>query len=174
MRSSVQLGLLLVCTAVAVRAWAGASGPADQPADGPFAGARAVDPAVLDGYRGGFVTDSGIAVTLGIERIVTINGNVAEHSQIELGDLGRLTSGQSQLTADAAGQLRLIQNGTGRLDVQVGNDLLAGTIIQNSLNDQLIRNQTIINASVNARGLLQAMNFQNSLSSALNSAATGR
>jgi hypothetical protein len=56
----------------------------------------------------------------------------------------------------------------------MGNNVLGGTVIQNSLNDQLISNQTIINASVNARGLLQTMNFQSSLANALNTAATGR
>ena len=56
----------------------------------------------------------------------------------------------------------------------MGDTTLGGTVIQNSLNNQLINNQTIINASVNARGLLQAMNFQSSLANALNTAATGR
>ena len=73
------------------------------------------------------------------------------------------------------GQLRLIQNGSGSdFNVQVGANALGGTVIQNSLNDQLIRNQTIINASVNARGLLQALNFQSTLANALHTAATGR
>jgi hypothetical protein len=142
--------------------------------DNLFSVNNAIDPASLDGYRGGFVTDTGIAVTLGIERIVTINGNLAEHSQLNLGDLGRLTSGATRLNAEAAGQLRLIQNGGGKFDVQMGNTLLGGTVIQNSLNNQMISNQTIINANVNARGLLQAMNFQQTLSGALNTAATGR
>jgi hypothetical protein len=165
MRHHVTLGFLLAGAAIAAHGMA---------ADNPFAADRAIDPARLDGYRGGFVTDSGIAVSLGIERIVTINGNLAEHSQLEFGDLGRLTSGQAQLSADAAGQLRLIQNGGGTFDVQVGNNVLGGTVIQNALNNQLIRNQTIINASVDARGLLQLMNFGASLSGALNTAATGR
>jgi hypothetical protein len=142
--------------------------------DNPFSSDNAVEASTLDDYRGGFVTDNGIAVTLGIERIVTINGNVAERSNLDFGDLGRLTSGQNTLAADTAAQVRLIQNGGGTFSVQMGNGTLGGTVIQNSLNDQLISNQTIINASVNARGLLQAMNFQSSLANALNTAATGR
>jgi hypothetical protein len=47
-------------------------------------------------------------------------------------------------------------------------------VIQNSLNNQVINNATIINASVEARGMLQSLNFQNTLSNALNTAATGR
>lgn len=172
MRFSVQITVALALAALAGQ---GLAGTAEYLApDNLFSRNNAVDPALLDGYRGGFITDTGLAVTLGIERIVTINGNLAEHSQLELGDLGRLTSGQTRLSADAAGQLRLIQNGGGKFDVQMGNSVLGGTVIQNSLNNQVINNQTIINANVDARGLLQAMNFQSSLSSALNTAATGR
>lgn len=168
MRLTVRIGLLLASAALATRALAGAQ-------NDPFSAANAVEPATLDGLRGGFTTDNGLTVTLGLERIVTINGNVAEHSQLDFGDLGRLTSGQATLSPDAMGQLRLIQNGAGSdFSVQMGPNTLGGTVIQNSLNDQLIRNQTIINASVNARGLLQALNFQSTLANALTAAATGR
>ena len=167
MRIPVQIGLVLASAAIATQGLAGGQ-------DNPFSSDNAVASASLDDYRGGFVTDNGLAVTLGIERIVTINGNVAERSRLDLGDLGRLTSGQGSLTADAANQVRLIQNGGGTFNVQMGDTTLGGTVIQNSLSNQLINNQTIINASVNARGLLQAMNFQSSLANALNTAATGR
>jgi hypothetical protein len=165
----VQIGLALACAALMAQARA-QSGPQDEP----FSAANAVAPASLDGLRGGFTTDTGLAVTLGLERIVTINGNIAEQTKIDFGDLGKLTSGQASLSADAIGQLRLIQNGVGNnLSVQFGQNALGGTVIQNTLNDQLINNQTIINASVNARGMLQTMNFQSTLANALNTAAMG-
>ena len=167
MRLPVQIGLVLASAAIATQGYAG--GP-----DNPFSSENAVASETLDDYRGGFVTNNGLEVSLGIERIVTINGNVAERSQLELGDLGQLTSGRSSLTGDTANQVRLIQNGGGTFNVQMGDTTLGGTVIQNSLNNQLINNQTIINATVNERGLLQAMNFQSSLANALNTAATGR
>jgi hypothetical protein len=167
MRLPVKMCLLLAGIAVA------GHGLADAP-DTVFDPAQAVDPAALDDLRGGFDLGNGLAVSLGIERIVTINGNVLERSQLNLGDLGSLTSGATKIGADAAGQVRLIQNGMGNLNVNLGSNALGGTFIQNSLNDQLISNQTIINASVNARGMLQQMNFQSTLSNALNSAVTGR
>jgi hypothetical protein len=164
----LRIGILLAGAAFALQ------GPA-RAEDDPFSAANAVAPAILDDLRGGFTTAGGLTVTLGLERIITINGNVAEHSQLDFGDLGRLTSGQAQLSADSMGQLRLIQNGAaGDVAVQLGANTLGGTVIQNSLNDQVIRNQTIINASVDARGLLQALNFQSTLANALNNAATGR
>ena len=167
MRIPVQICLVLASAAIATQGYAGGE-------DNPFSSDNAVASSTLDDYRGGFVTDTGVMVSLGIERIVTINGNVAERSQLDFGDLGRLTSGQGTLPAEAAAQVRLIQNGGGQFAVQMGSNALGGTIIQNNLNDQLISNQTIINASVNARVLLQTLNFQNSLANALNTAATGR
>lgn len=139
---------------------------------GPFVAGNAIAAERLDGYRGGFTTETGLAVTLGLERIVTINGQLAEQSTINFGDLGSLASGRSTLTSDAAGQLRLIQNGVGsNFAVDMGKNALGGTVIQNTLNNQLINSQTVINANVNARGMLQAMNFQSSLANALYSAA---
>jgi hypothetical protein len=167
MRLPIRICLLLASAAIAGQGLAGA-------AENAFDPAQAVDPAALDELRGGFVTPGGLAVSLGIERIVTINGNVADRSQLDFGDLGSLTSGRSQASADTAGQVRVIQNGTATMNVQLGRDVLAGSFIQNSLNDQLISNQTIINASVNARGLMQTMNFQSTLTNALNTAAAGR
>lgn len=167
MRPFIRIGFALAGVAIAAPGLAGT-------AERPFSAANAVPASTLERYRGGFTLGNGLAVTLGLERIVTINGNVAEHSQLNFGDLGRLTSGQAILSPDAMGQLRLIRNGGGDVSVQLGPSSMGGTVIQNSLNDQLIRNQTIINASVNARGMLQSLNFQSTLAHALNSAAGGR
>jgi hypothetical protein len=167
MRLTVKLCFLLASAAIA------GQGLAEAPGD-LFDNAQPVDPTALDELRGGFEIPGGIAVSLGIDRIVTINGNVVERSQLNLGDLGSLTNGMSKVSADTANQVRLIQNGISSGNLQLGRDVLGGTIIQNSLNDQLINNQTIINASVNARGMLQSMNFQSTLNNALNTAITGR
>jgi hypothetical protein len=167
MRLSIQFGCALACAIIAGQGVAG-------PQDDAFGATNAVAPESLDAYRGGFVTDTGLAVTLGLERIVTINGNVADRSQLNLGDLGSLTAGRTTLPPDAANQLRIIQNGGGSVAVDFGPSALGGTVIQNTLNNQVINNATIINASVNARGMLQSLNFQNTLSNAISTAATGR
>lgn len=162
LRLPFQIGCVLALCAVALHSGA-------EPQDA-FSSENAVAPADLGELRGGFTTDTGLAVSLGLERIVTINGNVADSSRIDFGDLGSLTAGRTTLSADAASQLRIIQNGGGAVGVDFGPSALGGTVIQNSLNNQLINNATIINASVEGRGLLQSMNFQNTLSNALNSA----
>jgi hypothetical protein len=168
MRLNVPIGLVLACAALVLQSSACAQ-------DDLFSAANAVDASSLDAYRGGFMTDTGLSVTLGLERIVSINGTTVDQTHINFGDLGKLTSGQATLSPDAIGQLRLIQNGVGNnLAVNLGQNALGGTVIQNTLNDQLISNQTIINASVNARGMLQTMNFGSTLANALNTAAIGR
>jgi hypothetical protein len=167
MRLTVKICLLLASAAIAGQGLAGA------PERG-FDPAQADDPAALDELRGGFEMPGGLIVSLGIERIVSINGNVAERSQLNLGNLGTLTSGMSRVSAETAGQVNLIQNGVGTANLQLGKDVLGGTFIQNNLNNQLINSQTIINASVDARGLMQTMNFQSTLANALNTAVTGR
>jgi hypothetical protein len=124
------------------------------PLQNPFSAAAAVGPAELDGARGGFTTATGVAVSLGIERIVTVDGQVVARSELRLGDLGRLVAGQAAPVAPVADSLT--------------------TVVQNSLNDRAIGTATIIHASVAAQGLLQTMHFQSTLANAINAAAAGK
>jgi hypothetical protein len=146
----------------------------DAPAPAAFDPADAVDGATLDGARGGFLTGDGLMVNLGLERLVSINGNVVERTELQLGDIGKLARGEATLSTQAVGELRLIQNGDVRTMAGNAQNLLGGTIIQNSLNDQAIRNQTSINATVNTAGMLRALNFGTSLNNALTTAVAPR
>lgn len=151
-----------------------ALGFTDAHAATPFILPNAVDPAVLDAVRGGFAYGDNLLVTLGIDRLVQVNGNIVEQHSVQFGDVGKLASGQVQLSGDALGT-RLIQNGQpAGMVFELPGGALGGTVIQNSLNDQLISNQTTIRASVNNAGVLQTMNFNASLSQALNHAISPR
>jgi hypothetical protein len=148
-------------------------------APGMFTSRHAVSSAELAQVRGGFTTDTGLAITLGIERLVTVNGNVVERSTLQLGDKAtlsaNLSSNQAQQASAAVNGMRLIQNGQQNIyAVPMLPNTLAGTVIQNSLSDQLIRNQTTISASLNSAALMQALNFHNSLNDALNRAVTAK
>jgi len=139
-----------------------------------FLAPNAVDSAALDAVRGGFGYGDNLLVTLGIDRLVQVNGNVVEHSSVQFGDVGKLASGQAQLAGDAPGT-RLIQNGQpAQMTTALAAGALGGTIIQNSLNDQMINNQTTIRASVNTAGVLQTMNFNASLNQALHNAISAK
>lgn len=139
-----------------------------------FRSVDGVAAATLDSCRGGFETSSGLLVTLGIERIVSVNGVLLAHNELQLGELGSLSSGTTKLAPQAARQWSLIQNGVNGGAAQFGPGVLGGTVIQNSLDNQMIHTATVINASVNAHAALQAMHFQSTLSDALTLAAGRR
>lgn len=171
----LHFSLSVVLLPLAGLAMAGPAEPASSAAQSsPFEPANAVDSVALDEARGGFITANGLVVTLGLERLVTINGNVVERTGMQLGDIGKLASGQGSIPDEALGQLRLIQNGEVRSVTPDSSTLLGGTLIQNTLNDQLIRSQTSINATVNTAGMLRAINFGTSLNNALSTAVAPR
>lgn len=134
-----------------------------------------VDEARLDSMRGGFGTDNGLVVSLGLERLVSINGNLVARTSFNIADLNHISAEQARQTRDALSSVKLIQNGGDNI-YQAGEAqrVLGGVVIQNTLNDQLIRSQTVISSTVNSASLLKTINFQGSLSDALTRAVSAR
>jgi hypothetical protein len=134
----------------------------------PAAGWTPVKEQQLEQTRGGFSTPGGLQVSLGIERLVSINGELVARTRVDISDLNHLTEEQLRQTRDALSSVKLIQNGGDNI-YQAGESAHAGggVVIQNTLNDQLIRNQTVISSTVNSASLLKTINFQGSLSDAL-------
>jgi hypothetical protein len=131
-----------------------------------------VDGAALERMRGGFTTGSGLAVSFGIERLVTINGDIVARTSVQIADLNHLSVDQAQQTSAALSAVKLVQNGSDNIYLAaMSSQTLGGTVIQNSLNDQVISSQTVISSTVNSVGLLRALNFQASLGDALARAA---
>lgn len=131
-----------------------------------------VTEAVLDQSRGGFTLETGLQVMLGIDREVSINGTVVARTSLQLTDLSRLSAEQAQQTSDALSAVKLVQNGSDNIyAAAMSTQTLGGTVIQNSLNDQVIRTHTVIHSSVNSMALLQALNFQGTLGEAIARAA---
>jgi len=145
------LAALLPGSGHAGNAGPGSGGPGSGgPGSGapPFDAAQPVPAAVLDSCRGGFVDPAGLAVTLGIERILSVDGRVVERGALQFGDLGRLAGGAG-------------------LPLQSGRSPLDGSLIQNSLNGRTIGSTTILHATVDTHGAFQAMQFQSTLANAL-------
>jgi hypothetical protein len=163
----VHVGLWLALAGLGAPAAAAAAAP-----DGSWA---PVDEAELDGMRGGFDNEAGLRVSLGIERLVSINGNIVAHTNIDIADLNHLTEEQVRQTRDALSSVKLVQNGSDNI-YQAGESprALGGIVIQNTLNDQQIRSQTVISSTVNSASLLKTLNFQGSLSDALTRAVSAR
>lgn len=133
---------------------------------------QAVDAATLDQARGGFVGASGLTVALGIDRLVSVNGEVLAQSHIAIADMSRISHSEAQQTGAALSSLKLVQHGNDNIYLApLAQQAMAGIVIQNGLDGQLIRSETIISSTVNSMGLLKAINVQASLGDALLRAA---
>jgi hypothetical protein len=131
----------------------------------------AVDAAVLDEARGGFTLPSGLAVAIGIERTVAVNGEVVARTRFEIPDLRSISAEQALQARDALTAVTVVQNGVSGIDRTALSGMIGATVIQNTLNDQHIETRTVIDASVNTLAGFKAINFQASLGDALARAA---
>ena len=116
----------------------------------PEAGWTAVSEETLEQARGGFDMPGGLSLSLGIERLVSINGSVVSSVAFTIADVAHLSVEEANLARTAVASM---------------------TVLQNSLNDQVLRTQTIVNGSVNSLGLLKLANFQDTLQNALGTVA---
>ena len=114
----------------------------------------------LDQARGGFTTPAGLELSLGIERMVLINGEVVSRTNVQIADMRAVSPAEALAARAALASTTLVQNGTGAV---FSGDALGGTFIQNSLSDQVIRSQTVISSTVNSTSLLKDMNFNQSV-----------
>lgn len=158
----------LLCLPLCLPLWAGTDQGADPSPLDASAWPVASD-AELDALRGGFDSGDHLAVSFGLVRSVSINGELVSETRFVLPDLAHVTAEQAQVVSAALGSAQIVQNGLGnQLDRQsdLAQHALA-TVVQNSLNNQAIRTLTVIDAGVNSLGLLQSLNTQGTLRDAL-------
>jgi hypothetical protein len=161
----VFLPLSLGCTRASVAFWLATLAPL---ASGAPAGWIAVDAATLERHRGGFTTPQGLNVSLGIERAISINGELVSRTTLQLANIDQLVLQSSQHSSATLSEVKLIQNGSDNMMLaSFSSSALAGTIVQNTLSDQQIETRTVIDASANSVGLLKTINFQGNLSDAI-------
>ena len=131
----------------------------------------------LDQMRGGFDLGTGLMVSFGISRAVYINGQLITSTTFQVGDLTRLTPLQAAALSQQIStqtQAQVVQNGPGNtVELNVGTIPLA-TYIQNTVNNQTIRSQTIIDASSNGIGMVKGMNLQGTINEAIANAVGTR
>jgi hypothetical protein len=198
-----------------------ADGVPTQPAPSAW---QPVDAAALDAARGGFTLPSGLAVGLGIERMIAVNGELVTQARFAIADVRALNADQAAMVREAMSATLLVQNGrlagqstggqlpapaaslpgllsgpvpgpltgqlTGQLAGQLGGQLpgpvsapssvampaalpppAAAMFIQNSLDNQRIQSQLVIDASVNTLSGFKSLNFSSSVLDALANAA---
>ena len=163
------LGLSLLVGACAAPAWA--DGLAD-PVQRHNETWMAVGDSTLDSLRGGFDTGNGLMVTFGISRATYVNGDLVTQTTLNFGQLNNLSAAQAAQLSKQMAAINLIQIGPGNsfLPQQAGT---SGTVIQNTLDNQHIVNQTVIDASSNALGMIKNHNTLAPVSDGLMRAITG-
>lgn len=120
-----------------------------------------VNEAVLDGLRGGFQSaPNGPIMSFGIERSVFVNGQPVAATVLNIPDLMQFASNPSNSFA-------LIQTGRGNAVIPDASSLPPlMTVIQNSLDNQRIQHQTVINATVAALSWTRALALGSALTQA--------
>ncbi len=122
----------------------------------------------LDRMRGGFDMGSGLIVSFGIHRTVLINGQLITSTSFQMGDLTALSSQQAAaLGQHIATQTQVVQNGKGNTLAPGAVTVPFATYIQNTLNNQTIRSQTVIEATSNAMGIVKGLNLQATINEAI-------
>ena len=127
----------------------------------------AVDTETLDNARGGFETPGGLNISLGIERVVSVNGEVLSRTNLAIPDVASMNADQLIQAREALGTARLIQVGGSNFaasDVGLGS---GATLVQNSLDHQSILAQTTITSTVNSMALIKDINFHSTIRDAI-------
>ncbi|MBK5206016.1 MAG: hypothetical protein JJD98_11600 [Polaromonas sp.] len=129
----------------------------------------------LDRLRGGFYLGTGLLVSFGISRAVYINDQLVTTTSFQLGNIARFTPAQAVvLSQQIASQVQIVQNGP-RNTVEPGTlTMPLATYIQNTLNNQTLRTQTVIQASTNGLSALKSMNLQATISETVANAFASR
>lgn len=166
----MRITLLTVLLACGAAARAGEALPSPDNMADPAGGWAAVDDGTLEQARGGFELGNGMLVSLGVERLVSINGTVVVNSRFSIADMTQLSAAEARTASDALAAA-VVRVGPGNtVDPALPAQTLGALLIQNSANDQAIRSQTTINTTVGNLAMLKAVNFESALRDALSSA----
>lgn len=125
--------------------------------------------ATLASMRGGFATPSGLMVSFGIVRTVQIDGLVVSHTSLQIHDMQNITPQQARDLAQAT-SLAIVQNGAGNKANGLASLAVPGVVIQNTESNRNIQSVTVIDAATNSLGMLQGLNFNQTLNDALRGA----
>lgn len=111
---------------------------------------KPVDPARLAGMRGGFVVPSGLVVAFGIERVVSVNGQVVAATALRIPDVARMSADEAAALATLRDS-QVVHVGAGTL-VAGG---VGGLVIQNAVDGQAISARTSLDVGVNTLPLFR-------------------
>lgn len=105
----------------------------------------------LSELRGGFISADGLEINVGLEQLVMIDGSLKTQFRLNLSGLSRKPDQAQAASTDQSKLLQFIQTGDKNLvtpDVPANFSAGALTIIQNSLDAQVIQNLTLLRVDV--------------------------
>ena len=153
------LCLALLAVAAAPRAYADEQGVAQW---------TPVSEARLDATRGGFDLGAGLVASLGLDRVVFVDGALVASTHIQIPDVAHLTPAQASALSAAITTAAVVQVGPGNsVDPAALGQNAATTVVQNTLDNQRIAAMTTLNVSVNTLSAFRSLNLGQSLQSAL-------
>jgi hypothetical protein len=118
----------------------------------------------LDDMRGGYDIGNGLMASFGIDRAVYVNGNLVTSTSFNVPDIAHMTQAQAAAMSSALNSVSVTQVGPNNtFDPGSLNGASAGTVIQNTLNNQKIQTITTLNTTVNTLNAFRQMNFQDAL-----------
>lgn len=140
---------------------------APRPPTGALATLAAVDTGVLGEMRGGIDTGEDFSVSIGITRTGSVNGIEQYSNAMYLEELTRTTGSGAPVSFDPV----ILQSGAGNLialDTVSGLSPNVATIIQNTLDNQVISTQTILDISLqNVSTVIQGLSSADVVSESL-------
>lgn len=132
-------------------------------------GWQPIDNRALSELRGGFESGE-LRASFGIERATYVNGELVTRINVDIADLGAITTEEATALDRALSSVVLIQNGPNNA-FDAASAVAGATIIQNTLDDQHIVTLTTMSVDVNTLATMQGMNVNESLQQALNRGA---
>ena len=126
----------------------------------------------LNTYRGGFF-NSGLMLSLGIERVLYINGQLTTAMALNSTLPASIDSStRSDVSTSLSSQTAALPQGSnGPVHVTTNLNFSAPLYVQNTLPHQTIGIVTVINATTNTASLLKTLNFSSTLRDAINASA---
>ncbi len=158
---SIKLKVRLVVLA-SLLGFAGVTAAGDEGDDSVWCADTSIAGELLEDMRGGMLTEHGMSVNVGLQREVYVNGELVSTTTLTFNELTRLLSGAAPHTEVGGDAGLLVQTGAGNAQVM---PLAAGslaTVIQNTMDNQVIRGVTQINADVTNMELLRGMTVTSS------------
>jgi len=172
------LALLLALAAATAGAQPGNKAPA-----APRATWMTVGDATLESMRGGFDLGGGLMVSFGISRAITVNGVLLAATTFNIPDVARITAVQAAALERQMNSTSLVQVGPNNSVVAASSVAgtaagaaaapapaslpAAATVVQNTLDNQLIQTRTLIDTTTNAMSLAKSINAAGALRDAL-------